>query len=74
MHWKSQFANDPRKGFSLYLELLHGEEPVGEIRRGGDGQLYLTLFSCPDVAIPFDWLVALTERAKSLPLDEEGSR
>jgi hypothetical protein len=65
--WRSQFANNPNRDFDLYLELLEGEEPQGEILRGDDGELYLALFACPRVRVPFKWLLGLAERADTLP-------
>jgi hypothetical protein len=66
--WKSQFANDPRQHFDLYLELLNGTEPQGKIERAADGELYLSLFACPHVKVPLRWLLELAERAESLPV------
>jgi hypothetical protein len=68
--WKSQFANDPRRDFELYLELIDGKEPQGRIERDADGELYLSLYDCPGVRIPFRWLMSLQERAESLPPPE----
>ena len=69
--WKSQFANDPRRDFELYLELLEGTQPQGGIERGPDGELYLSLFACPEVKVPFMWLVGLADRADSLPVPKQ---
>jgi hypothetical protein len=70
--WTSQFANDPRRDFQLYLELLEDDEAQGEIRRGEDGELYLILFDCPEVRVPFKWLTSMLELAETLPIVEEG--
>ena len=66
-NWRTQFANDPRRDFALYLELVEGDEPRGQVVRGDDGDLYLSVFACPNVRIPFRWLVELAERAETLP-------
>ena len=65
--WKSEFVNDPRRDFELYLELVEGDEPQGSIERHEDGELYLILFGCPNVRVPFRWLLSLAERADTLP-------
>lgn len=65
--WNTQFANDPRRAFDLYLELLEEDEAKGQIERGVDGELYLSLFACPNVKIPFQWLVSLAQQAETLP-------
>ena len=66
--WNSQFANDPSRDFDLYLELVEGGQPQGKVERGPDGELYLSLFACPQVKVPFRWLVRLAERAETLPM------
>ncbi len=66
--WDSQFANNPDRDYDLYLELLESDEAIGEIARGGDGELYLSLFACPKVRIPYRWLVSLSARAETLPM------
>lgn len=66
----SQFANDPARDFDLYLELLEGDEPQGKIERGEDGELYSSLFACPQVRIPFRWFLRLAEGATTLPESE----
>jgi hypothetical protein len=65
--WNSQFANDPSHDFDLYLELVEGTQPQGKVEREPDGELYLSLFACPQVKVPFRWLVGLAERAETLP-------
>ena len=70
--WKSQFANDPKQDFNLYLELLEGAQPQGKIERGPDGELYFSLFACPQVKVPFRWLLDLAQRAESLPTPGRG--
>lgn len=65
--WNTQFANDPRRGFELYLELLEGEEPRAQIVRAIDGELYLNLFAYPEVRVPFHWLAQLQSLAETLP-------
>ena len=65
--WTSQFANHPARDFALYLELLNRGDPVGEIFRAEDGELYLVLFGAPNVRLPLRWLQSLVERAETLP-------
>jgi len=60
--------DDPNRDFDLYLELLEGEEPQGQIARGDDGELYFSLFACPNVRVPLEWLLGLAERAETLPV------
>jgi len=69
--WTSQFVNHPARDFSLYLELLSGGEPVGEISRGEDDELYLTLFAAPDIRVPLRWLQSLVQRAETLPRSDD---
>ena len=69
MTWTTLFANDPRRDFHLYLELIEGEQAQAEIRREADGKLYLIVFSSPNVRIPFSWLLSLSEQAETLAID-----
>lgn len=71
--WTTQFANDPRRDYNLYLELVKEGEPQGQIAREADGELYLSLFASPDVKIPFAWLVSVSAQAGSLPKSEDES-
>lgn len=68
--WWSQFANDPNRDFEVYLELLEGDDARGQIVRGSDGELYLTLLGCPEVRVPLRWLTSAVEKAASLPLPD----
>jgi hypothetical protein len=70
-NWQSQFANDPRKDYELYLELLDDTQPQAKIERAADGELYLSVFGSPDVLIPFRWLLSLADRAEELPMPGE---
>lgn len=69
--WKSQFANDPTSDYDLYLELIDEIQPQAKIERGADGELYLSLFACPQVRIPYSWLLTQAERAETLPSSEK---
>lgn len=65
--WQSQFANDPTRDYELYLELVEEKRPQAKIERGEAGELYLVLFGCPGVRIPFRWLLSQASRAETLP-------
>lgn len=67
LEWSSQFANDPSTEYELYLELLERGVPQAKIERDADGELQLTLLDCPQVRIPFRWLLSLAERVETLP-------
>ena len=65
--WRSQFANDPRRGHELYLELLLDETYVGRIERSGEGDL-VVIFDCPaKTRCPVPWLTEQIQRAETLP-------
>lgn len=63
--WRSQFANDPRRDSELYLELVQDRRPVAGIERVG-GELFLVVFGCEGVRLPYQWLVDLAPRAQTL--------
>jgi len=65
--WTSIFTNNPYNDFNLYLELLENEQPIAKIERDNDGELYLSIFSSPGCKIPYNWLVSLAARVKTLP-------
>jgi hypothetical protein len=48
--------------------LLDSNEPIGRIERAEDGELYFSLFACPEVRVPFRWLASLADRGETLPM------
>ncbi len=65
--WTSVFTNDPYRDFELYLELVEGENARGQIVRDENGDLYFIVFTCPNIRVPYKWLVSLLDRADTLP-------
>lgn len=64
MTWTAEITNDPDRGFSLYLELLEGEEARARIQRNGAGVLELRIYGPGETRIPASWLRTLVEGAE----------
>lgn len=64
MTWTADVTNDPERGFSLYLELLEGDESRGRIQRTDAGVLELRIYGPEETRIPVDWLLTVMEGAR----------
>lgn len=62
MSWSAEIMNDPRRGYELYVELMHNDEYVARIQRNSSGELELATYGGAPIAIPFDWLRGLVSR------------
>ena len=63
--WSADITNDPNADFSLYIELLEGEEARACVRRDALGQLELYIYEHKTpIHIPADFLRSILASAE----------